>query len=84
MKHITFFLLITLFAGCEHKQLTREQKERMKITRTPIWCFTPTGWVEYYAYDGDPFFKGGWAFYDLDGHRIRSSICHQEKKLSLK
>jgi hypothetical protein len=84
MKHITFFLLIALFAGCEHKQLAREQKERMKITRAPIWCFTPKGWVEYYTYDGDPFFKGGWSFYNLAGVKVRSSICHQEKKLTIK
>ena len=76
MKLVKCLLLLMFFAGCD-RQLTPEQKERLKKTSVKVSCFTPNGWVHHYTTDGDAFWRGGWSFYNLEGDKIESSMCER-------
>ena len=76
MKFAKCLLLLLFFTGCD-RQLTQEQKVRIKTTRTKISCFTPEGWVDYYTPEAEAFWRGGWSFHNLEGEKIQSSMCHR-------
>ena len=76
MKLAKCLLLLLFFVGCK-PQLTPEQKKSIRTTRTKISCFTPEGWVDYYTAEGEAFWRGGWSFYNLEGEKIQSSMCHR-------
>lgn len=76
MKLVKCLLLLMFFAGCD-RQLTPEQKERLKKTSVKVSCFTPNGWVHHYTTNSNAFWRGGWSFYNLKGDKIESSMCER-------
>ena len=69
-------LLLLLLAGCDN-QLTPEKKKHIRETRTKISCLGPEGWKDHWSISPDPFWKGGWSFYNLEGEKIQSSMCQR-------
>ena len=80
MNYIKCLLLFLLLAGCD-TNLTQEQKQKIRRTRTKISCLTPDGWVDHYTIEGEAFWRGGWSFHNLEGDKIQSSMCQRVFKL---
>ena len=81
MNYIKCLFILMLFAGCDAKKLSQEQKQNIRRTREKISCLTPDGWKDHWTIQGDAFYKGGWNFHNLEGELVQSSMCQRVFKL---